>query len=1052
LVLPLYAVTLFVSAFLLFLVQPMIGTMILPSLGGTPQVWNTCMVFFQSALLAGYAYSHTVTTRLPLRKQMVVHGLFLLVPIAVLLLTGPFSVANFEPPPGANPIPYTMLFLSLVVGLPFIVVATSAPLLQRWFSYSGHESARDPYFLYGASNLGSMLSLLSYPFLVEPFLALRTQAWTWTVGYLLLGGLVLACAMMVWRVGPTAKPAEEVELPPSEIPLPPPVETTTAVKSGPPPAAARGLGRKKGAKFRPGPAKTPDKPEPVPTPAKPRPDVMTPWRRLRWVLLAAAPSSLMLGAITYISTDLSPIPLFWVLPLALYLLTFILVFARYPVPWTGDPHKVMLVVQPFLVLILCLIILHVIGVSPIWLSTSLTLLAFFMTAMMCHGELARDRPSPRHLTEFFLWMSVGGMLGGMFNGLVAPVVFTGVAEYPLALVLACLLRPTEKNAGWFDSFLSNSFPGLVPWIRGLGTQLGKIPLLNFVFILALGGAIVAGCVLLINESLELPPFGRLVLYCIGAIIVISVLAVRFKPENALALSMDMILALALLCLTMFLVHFGTYKWNWLSGDPAKNVLLRIVRSLGLDPQAWAQRAYYMVVYLMPLAITLFWASRPLRFGLGIGAILVANLYGTAQDERTLYATRSYFGVLQVNQRSEVISERELKELSVTDFSQLRPLRDSDGAVIQDTEGGHYFNCRYRFLMHGTTHHGLNYQVPKQLSRLATTYYHRRGPVGEIMERLNWFKGKQNTYHADARLPAALTALGGASLATSNLPMAQLVCAWSEPPYATVGLGTGTMASYGRPFQHVTFYEIDETIRSFHLEPFAAHRTEPFFTYLQGAVDRGVALEVIMGDARLSMKENRPGRLYLNRPDWPADGLPQQVSPYRENYYRAIELDAFSSDAIPKHLITRQAIEMYFTILSEQGVLCVHTSNRHVDLVKPVTDIAVDLGLKYRRGHDLRREDDRNTADTRGLFGSEYVMIARKDEYLPKDTGAGAAPIEWTTPAAPGNPVWTDDYSNLAGYLRESFAVTIFVALFAGIGVFVVLIMLVCKSISDTRTR
>ena len=166
-----FAVTLFVSAFLLFLVQPLIGKIILPNLGGTPQVWNTCMVFFQAMLLAGYGYAHFLGTRLSVRKQLIVHGLILLLPLAF-LFTPPIGPLNLKgdwwtPPLGGNPILITLGILALVVGVPFFAVATSAPLLQKWFVHTGDKAAKDPYFLYAASNAGSMLALLSNPALVE---------------------------------------------------------------------------------------------------------------------------------------------------------------------------------------------------------------------------------------------------------------------------------------------------------------------------------------------------------------------------------------------------------------------------------------------------------------------------------------------------------------------------------------------------------------------------------------------------------------------------------------------------------------------------------------------------------------------------------------------------------------------------------------------------------------------------------------------------------------------------------------------------------------------
>jgi hypothetical protein len=333
-------------------------------------------------------------------------------------------------------------------------------------------------------------------------------------------------------------------------------------------------------------------------------------------------------------------------------------------------------------------------------------------------------------------------------------------------------------------------------------------------------------------------------------------------------------------------------------------------------------------------------------------------------------------------------------------------------------------------MHGTTHHGLNYQSPKGLRRLATTYYHRLGPVGVIMERFNWFStpflnkdlAPQYTFHADARIVASAIGLGGDT-------WSQLGNLVSDPPYACVGLGTGTMASYARPFQHMTFYEIDNVIRSFHI------REDPFFNYLPDAKKRGAGIEIIMGDARLSMSQE----------------LDQGTGfyPHRDSYYYAIELDAFSSDAIPVHLITEEAIKMYFEKLAPTGVLMVHTSNRHVDLVSPVTDVANSLGLKWRVGKDGGKRFSKagQALFERGLFSSEYVMLARMEtikidgkvfNVLPPNTpdaqeayeaGGNRAleeylyrhpALNWYTPRAPGNRVWTDDFSNLISVFRWGF--------------------------------
>jgi hypothetical protein len=382
----LYSLTLFCSAFLLFQIQPMVGKMLLPKLGGTPAVWNTCMVFFQTVLLAGYGYAHATTRWLGPRKQTILHVLVQILPILVLPLA--FGEAVFHSDDAVdNPVILLLAQLTMVVGLPFFVVSTTAPLLQRWFAETGHPSAKDPYYLYAASNSGSMLALLAYPALVEPLLPLDRQSDAWTYGYGLYCLLVWICAATLWRR-----------------------RTPVAQVSEPAPEGAA---------------------EPLTWP-----------RRLWWIALAFVPSSMLLGTTTYISTDIAPIPLLWIIPLTLYLLTFILVFAKRPML----PHALMNRLLPISVIMLALVLLT--GATemrglPVWVLLAIHLLAFFLTAMVAHGELARDRPAARNLTEFFLWMSVGGVLGGMFNALIAPLIFqrTGLTEYPLALVLACLVRP-----------------------------------------------------------------------------------------------------------------------------------------------------------------------------------------------------------------------------------------------------------------------------------------------------------------------------------------------------------------------------------------------------------------------------------------------------------------------------------------------------------------------------------------------------------------------------------------------------------------------------------
>ena len=382
-VLLLYAATIFVGAGLLFVVQPMVGKMVLPLLGGTPAVWSTCMVFFQAALLLGYAYAHATTAWLGVRRQAILHLVVLALPLAVL----PLGVDPALLLAGTgNPVLSVLLLLSAAVGLPFMVVSTSAPLLQKWFASTGHPSARDPYFLYAASNLGSMLALLSYPFLIEPRLSLRTVAWSsqtrlWSTGYLLLAVLTVACAIVLWWSGRTVSGAE--------MPAPP------------------GEG---------------DAPAP------------TLRDRLRWIALAFVPSSLLLGATTYITMDVAAVPLLWVLPLATYLLSFILVFGRWPLRLHRMVTAVLLPAVLFVIFAMVSDLL-----KQVWMTVLCHLLLLLVVALACHGELSLRRPAPRHLTEFYLLMSLGGVLGGLFNALVSPLVFNSLAEYPLAMVLACVL-------------------------------------------------------------------------------------------------------------------------------------------------------------------------------------------------------------------------------------------------------------------------------------------------------------------------------------------------------------------------------------------------------------------------------------------------------------------------------------------------------------------------------------------------------------------------------------------------------------------------------------
>ena len=390
----LYPAALFLSALLLFAIQPMFTKMVLPRIGGAAAVWSVAMVFFQAALLLGYAYAHLLSRTLSPAPSALVHlGL-----LAVAATTLPIGIAQgFEAAPQGGLELWLLALFAASIGLPFVALAASAPLLQNWFAASGHPHAANPYLLYAASNLGSFVALMTYPFVVEPLFTLRTQILTWSVGYVVLILLIAAAAVIVARAG---KPS---------------IDT-----AGPATVAA-------------------------PTIAE----------RTMWTVFAAIPAGLVVAVTAAISTDLAAAPFLWVLPLSLYLLTFVAIFRDRA--WVA--HGRVLSLVPFAAVALIATASAVI--RPYWSALLVVhLVSFVVLALACHGELYRRRPEPARLTEFYLWTSFGGMIGGIFAGLIAPHVFNGIAEYPI-LILAALLAMPGAFAGGPSRFLRQSGPGLV---------------------------------------------------------------------------------------------------------------------------------------------------------------------------------------------------------------------------------------------------------------------------------------------------------------------------------------------------------------------------------------------------------------------------------------------------------------------------------------------------------------------------------------------------------------------------------------------------------------
>jgi hypothetical protein len=452
----------FLNAALLFALQPMFAKMVLPRLGGAPQVWSVAMVFFQAALLAGYGYAHFLTRALPGRASIAVQLALLLVASPAL----PRSVAaGWDRPPANGQALWLIGLFAVSVGLPFFALAANAPLLQAWFARTDHPAAKDPYFLYAASNVGSFLALVAYPFAIEPLIGLNDQTRLWSLGFGLLILAIAACGWLLWRA------------------------------QGPAPVAAAlpaGL-----------------KPAPTPT-----------WRdAAAWVALAAVPSGLLVAVTAHISTDIAAVPLLWVVPLSLYLLSFVIVFSRRPVL----PHRFVVAIQPlFVVALAATMVLPAETLAAIFGSTkaivplvALHLGTFFVCVLVCHGELARRRPPAAQLTAFYLWMAAGGMLGGLSAGLLAPTVFNWVAEYPILIVLAVLCRPglawprrrspdaapTEVSARGAPRYSKREFPGF-DWLSPLYKNRLKQAIVVGVLVLAAGALVALNLrVLIFDETM-----------------------------------------------------------------------------------------------------------------------------------------------------------------------------------------------------------------------------------------------------------------------------------------------------------------------------------------------------------------------------------------------------------------------------------------------------------------------------------------------------------------------------------------------------------------------
>jgi len=855
---PVFMLALFSSAGLIFVLQPLFGRMVTPLLGGSPQVWNTSMAFFQAALLAGYLYAHLLARVKDLRVQAIVHALVLAAAVLVL----PVQVTGLLGPPNVeHPSLWLLGVLTLSVGAPFAAASATAPLLQAWYARTGRADAHDPYYLYAASNLGSFIGLLAYPALIEPVMGAQAQSAAWSVGYVaVLAMILLAGALAVTARGEAPVAAE------------PAAPATPAEKGG--------------------------------------------WReRFYWMAAAAVPSALTLGVTQHISTDVASAPMLWVVPLALYLATFVLAFMKGSEKIEGAT----LLIHPAA---LALMVMSYYA-SGNWLGSISGILAgFFFSALVCHLALSRSRPSAGRLTEFYLFVSLGGVLGGAFAALVAPVIFNNVYEYPLALAAVCLFRP--RTSSDMPRMADASFAGaLMLGIVGLALALMNLSQVN---VPAHVGAIVAGALgaaaamVAAGWGDEARPVAirygflalaaahaGLVIYCalnvdsifLGAI-------VEGETRMRIAAPWGALLTASSLVMLMFAVHATIQPRtdhrrveDFAYGAAMPTFVVLIVLLL-LREQLDDELLTAIGVIFCGVAIFIN-RGRPLVMAATVLVAFAIILMDDVSGGRVITQERTFFGVLRT-----------------------RVYQLSDSAIPP-----------LRVLLHGTTLHGAQIVDPV-LSRQPLTYYHPRTALGEAI--------------------------------TSALNMRE------RSHLALIGLGTGSTACLMAPDDQLTIYEIDPAVVRLAAEPGGD------FTFVPQCQPNA---HVVLGDGRRQIA-NAPG-----------------------GAFDVIVVDAFSSDAIPAHLLTREALALYLSKTSERGVVILHLSNRNLALVSEAARVARDLNAPtlFR----LSRPFELPGAVLYGGSAASVMIVARDPATL------AALPLlndDWRVLEAPQGRGWTDDYINV----------------------------------------
>ena len=782
----LIAFTVFWGALLLFQIQPIAGRFILPWFGSTAGVWAISLMFFQVVLLLGYTYSHVLSSRCSWSLQAKIHLSLLVLSVLVLPITPSEAL---KPDDSNNPSLRVLLILSMSVGVPYALLAATAPLLQRWFSVLYPSGAT--YRLYALSNAGSLIGLLSYPLLVEPFLSTTSQTLLWSGFYF---AFVVSCGVIAAIL---LKNSNKLLSHESTVPV--------SVEKGDKPAL---------------------------------PDLAF------WLALSAIASGLLLAITNHITTDVAITPFLWILPLTLYLLSFIITF-------DSDRWYKRSVFLPMLLVVFILAARLALYAKGMGFQLQLIgyCVVLFYTCICCHGEIARSKPHPRYLTAFFLCISLGGAAGGTFVAVIAPLIFSSFIETPLLLMSAYAII--------FGKVLKTSLPSFSPdqWKSNIKT----------ISLVAAGIAITICC------------FAVTLLF-------------------TLILDVNVAIAYGFLVLALFFMGVAVFRAYHTTGYP---------KSFNV----WRQQFRGQLILSTYLAGTACFLALS-------GTFLLAAL---GEQNNNVKTDRNFYGHTAI--KSESYNE--------------------------------YGDAR--LLMHGRILHGL------QLDN------HPTWPVG---------------YYFPS---------GGIGMAIKNHPKN---LSGESLKVGVVGLGIGTIAAFANSVVDVgensevfftfpsnstksddyVFYELNPTVIDWALSE---------FSYLTDAKSRGASIEIIEGDARLSLE----GQLINGSQN-----------------FDVLVLDAFSSDAIPIHLMTLEAFQLYLNHMSVDGVLVVHISNRHVNLEPILSSLSDTLQL-----HSRVVEDGENLSDIKS--GTTVVLMSARSDLLDSVATSGRS-------IRGMGPLWTDSKHSLINAMKR----------------------------------